>query len=184
MDTVVRDPYREALTAATGRDLDAIAHARVPGAYHQLEVGAIDEDAYWAHYVAAGVPIDVARFHEVRRAGYAFVTGMDRLLDDLDGLVLRVAATNYPRWVDELLGGMLVGRFEAAVASIDIRARKPDPVFYARVAAAAGVEPAEVLVVDDRQVNVDGALAVGMRAHLFAGAEDLRARLRAEAVPV
>ena len=57
---------------------------------------------------------------------------------------------------------------------------KPDPAIYYHALARFGLKPAQALMVDDRQINVEGALAVGMAAHLFTGADDLSARLEAE----
>jgi FMN phosphatase YigB (HAD superfamily) len=42
------------------------------------------------------------------------------------------------------------------------------------------LRPDETLFIDDRQINIDAAEAVGIRAHLFTGADDLRARLEAD----
>jgi HAD superfamily hydrolase (TIGR01509 family) len=57
---------------------------------------------------------------------------------------------------------------------------KPDPAIYYRALDRFGLKPSEALFVDDRAINVEGARAVGMYAHLFTGADDLRVRLRAE----
>ena len=53
---------------------------------------------------------------------------------------------------------------------------------YYRALHRFGLKPAEALFIDDREVNVQGALAVGMAAHLFTSADDLRRRLEAEAL--
>lgn len=54
---------------------------------------------------------------------------------------------------------------------------KPDPAVFERVAADLGLAPADVVFVDDLDVNVEGAERAGMTAIRFSGAEDLRARL-------
>jgi 2-haloacid dehalogenase len=71
-------------------------------------------------------------------------------------------------------------RFRDIVVSGEEKLLKPDPAIYHRALDRFGLKPADALFIDDRQINVDGALAVGMRAHLFTSAEDLRARLEAE----
>jgi 2-haloacid dehalogenase len=71
-------------------------------------------------------------------------------------------------------------RFRDIVVSGEEKMLKPDPALYYLALHRFGLKPGEALFVDDRAINVEGALAVGMRAHLFTGAEDLRARLEAE----
>ena len=68
-------------------------------------------------------------------------------------------------------------RFQGIVVSGEEKLLKPDPAIYYRALDRFGLKPAEALFIDDRLINVEGARAVGMHAHLFAGAEDLRARL-------
>ena len=181
MDTVVRDPFREALEGATGRPLAEVFAARPHEGYHRLEVGELTEDEYWASY-ASPVTVDVATFHRLRRAGYAWMPGMRELLDDLEGVVVRAIASNYPAWIDELASDTLAGRFELVFASIHCGVRKPDPRFFLMLADRLELPPASVLLVDDRDDNVAGALAAGMKAHRFEGVEGVRARLREEQV--
>ncbi|MDB5669837.1 MAG: family phosphatase [Alphaproteobacteria bacterium] len=71
-------------------------------------------------------------------------------------------------------------RFRDIVVSGEEKLLKPDPALYFRALDRFGVKPAEALFVDDRRINVEGAIAVGMKAHLFVDADDLRARLEAE----
>jgi len=71
-------------------------------------------------------------------------------------------------------------RFRDIVVSGEVRMLKPDPAIYYLALDRFGLRPGEALLIDDRAINVDGALAVGMEAHLFTDAADLRARLAAE----
>jgi 2-haloacid dehalogenase len=71
-------------------------------------------------------------------------------------------------------------RFRDIIVSGEVRLLKPDPAIYYLALDRFGLRPDEALLVDDRQINVDGALAVGMEAHLFTDAADLRLRLQAE----
>ena len=72
------------------------------------------------------------------------------------------------------------GRFRDIVVSGEEKLLKPDPALYYRALDRFRLKPAESLFVDDRGINVEGALAVGMAAHLFTDAQGLRARLEAE----
>lgn len=180
MDTVVRDPYREALRAGTGMELRELFANRDRSAWPAFERGELTEEEYFATY--GDLEVDVDAFHRARRDGYAWMPGMRELLHDLDGRVQRVAASNYPVWIEELADGMLVGLFEEVLASHHLGVRKPDPAFYERLCGRIDREPDEVLFVDDREDNVEAAVDAGLRAHLFAGADDLRERLRREGV--
>ena len=71
-------------------------------------------------------------------------------------------------------------RFRGIVVSGREKLLKPDPAIYRLGLDRFGLAPHEALFVDDRPINVHGAEAVGMHAHLFTGAADLRARLEAE----
>jgi 2-haloacid dehalogenase len=72
------------------------------------------------------------------------------------------------------------GRFRDIVVSGEEKLLKPDPAIYYLALDRFSLRAQDALFIDDRQINVDGAEAVGMRAHLFTTAEDLRARLRSE----
>ena len=50
---------------------------------------------------------------------------------------------------------------------------KPDPEIYRLLESRFGIKLEECLFVDDRQVNIDGAEAVGMQAVLFTGYDDI-----------
>lgn len=73
-------------------------------------------------------------------------------------------------------------RFRDIVVSGEVKLLKPDPAIYWLALDRFRLRPGEALLVDDRRINVDGALAIGMQAHLFTGADDLRRRLEAEAL--
>lgn len=184
MDTVVVDPYREALEVATGLGIAELRTRRDVSAYPAFECARIDEAAYWRSYVDAGVDVDVAAFHATRRERCCFLPGMAELLDDLAGHVVRVVASNYPRWIDELTDGLLAGRFEEVVASHHLGVRKPEPAFFAGLLDRVGLPPGDVAFVDDRDANVIAARAAGLLARRFGGAGDLRAWLAGLGVPI
>ena len=71
-------------------------------------------------------------------------------------------------------------RFRDIVVSGREKLLKPDPAIYYLALDRFGLKPAEALFIDDREINVEGARAVGMHAHLFVDADDLRGRLEAE----
>lgn len=183
MDTVVRDPYLDALQAGTGMAVEEIRRLRDPKAWPAFEIAAIDEDEFARRFFRdprAG-RFDLAAFNRTRRAGYCYVPGMERLLDALAGVCERHAATNYPVWIEELRADLALDeRFEGIWSSHELGVRKPSPEFYRRILAGIGREPEECLFVDDRADNCAAAEQLGLRVHVFDGADGLADRLRAE----
>lgn len=51
------------------------------------------------------------------------------------------------------------------ITSCDIGARKPEPEAFRRVAAIAGLPPAQLAFFDDLEENVEGARRAGLHAH-------------------
>jgi putative hydrolase of the HAD superfamily len=70
-------------------------------------------------------------------------------------------------------------RFDVQVWSYQLRMAKPDLAIYEYVLKQLGTRPDETLFLDDKQVNIDAANAVGMRAVLFTDVDHLRADLMA-----
>lgn len=182
MGTLVHDPYREAVVAATGMDLETLRGLKDPDAWPAFEIGAIDEAEFARRFFATDEhTFDLAAFHRVRRAGYAFLPGMEALLDDTAPLVECHVASNYPVWVEELADRFcLRERLEGVWSSHHLGVRKPDPAFYEALLEGIGHDAGACLFVDDREENCAGARRVGMRTHRFSDADDLRRRLRRE----
>ena len=178
MDTLVRDPYREALEAATGMPLAELFQRRLPNLYPDFECGRITEQQYWQGMADAGIAVDPEAFHRTRRSGYQWLPGMRDLLEDVSANARCVIASNYPDWIHEVVAP-LDGVIDAVYASHDLGVRKPDPAFFERLLAAEDVPPEQVLFVDDRESNVAAARDAGLRAICFTDAPSLRADLRA-----
>lgn len=178
MDTLVRDPFREALRAATGRDVRELFALRDANAYPALERGEIDEATYWASYGEVDIPVDPDRFHQVRRASTTWLPGMRRLVADVRATGRRVVvASNYPHWLAEHADGLLAGLVDDVVGSYQLGARKPGPAFYQRLLARLGARAEQVAFVDDRQANLDGAAEFGLVPVMAGTADEVRARL-------
>lgn len=67
--------------------------------------------------------------------------------------------------------------------SCDVRQVKPEPGIYTHCVEGLGVRPSEALFLDDREVNVRAAQALGLRALLFTTPEALAEQLRALPLP-
>jgi HAD superfamily hydrolase (TIGR01509 family) len=185
MDTVLRDPYREAIEAATGLPLADAVKLRDPRCWPEFEVAAIDEAEFARRFFGDGTEarFDMAAFHRARHAWYAFLPGVRAILRALRGRVPTYLASNYPIWIEELrVTHALDALFDGVFASHQLRVRKPAAAFYARMLDAIALPPEEILFVDDRAANCEAAERAGMQAHHFVDAEGLRAHLVAEGV--
>ncbi|WP_236790508.1 HAD family phosphatase [Amycolatopsis sp. GM8] len=67
--------------------------------------------------------------------------------------------------------------FKVRVFSGDVGVAKPDRAIFELLLDRIGAEPGECLFFDDRQSNVDGARAVGLRAHRWRGAGPAQAEV-------
>ncbi|MFB7907538.1 HAD family hydrolase [Kitasatospora sp. NPDC056076] len=89
-----------------------------------------------------------------------------------------VLVTNATVWLDEDLAFLgLTDLADEVVNSSRVGSAKPDRRIYEIAAGRAGARPERCLFVDDRQENVDAAVALGMTGVLYRGPEDLRRAL-------
>ena len=68
----------------------------------------------------------------------------------------------------------LIDYFDKVVISGDINVSKPHPDIYKLAAQNLGLEPAQCLLIDDSQVNCDGAEQAGMKALLYNSTEQVK----------
>ncbi|MFD9906585.1 HAD-IA family hydrolase [Streptomyces sp. NPDC059063] len=150
-----------------------------------LMLGRIDKEQ-WVDAIAAGLAdrrgLDPARGHELGLALADSKFWADQTVVDL----LRRArahvpvsiVTNATPWLDDdlaLLG--LAGLVDDVVGSAALGLAKPDRRIYERAAERLGVDVTRCLFVDDRQENVDAAVALGMSGVRYRGPDDLRTAL-------
>jgi len=67
-----------------------------------------------------------------------------------------------------------IHRFDVLIWSYQLGIAKPDPAIYHAVLSKLGTAPAETLFIDDKQVNIEAAQALGMKAILFSDVDQLR----------
>jgi putative hydrolase of the HAD superfamily len=74
--------------------------------------------------------------------------------------------------------------FDFVTFSGEVRLIKPDPAIYEHTLRGLGVEASEALFLDDREVNIRAAQALGMYALRFQSIEQLRGELAAIGFPI
>ena len=75
------------------------------------------------------------------------------------------------KWIDT---------FDVLVWSYQLKTAKPDPAIFKYVLDKLNTRPEETLFLDDKHVNIDAALALGIRGLLFSNVDQLRADLVAQ----
>jgi len=179
MDTLVRDPTRDAVRACFDLSLSEIASRKNQQAWVDFECGLIDEATFAASYFNDGTPLPVAELRAALQRRYTWIPGIPELLDELAAAQVPChLLSNYPIWsslVDDALG--LGERIPWTFVSWRTGLRKPAPAAYLTAARALGVAPEHCAFVDDRVVNCEAAQAVGCPSHHFVDSAALRAWL-------
>jgi len=89
--------------------------------------------------------------------------------------LLSNAGADFSGW---LRSGSFAPLFERVFVSGELGLVKPNADIYEHVIAELGITPAELLFVDNKSENVEGARAVGGDGHVFTDAAGLEAWLR------
>jgi FMN hydrolase / 5-amino-6-(5-phospho-D-ribitylamino)uracil phosphatase len=171
MDTLVRDPFRDAMPAFFEMTLEEMLAAKHETAWGRFEVGELTELAFLATFFRDGRAYDTEGFKACVQRAYAWIDGIPELLGELRarGAAMHMLS-NYPewyRWIDERLG--VSSYVPWTFVSCRTGVRKPDAAAYRGAARALGVEPSACLFIDDRAGNCKAAREVGMGAIHFAG---------------
>src|SRR5262249_11237864 len=82
-------------------------------------------------------------------------------------------------WGDRYPCRRLEATFDAVIISGEVGLRKPAREIYELAASRLGVAPADCIFVDDLELNVNGAIATGMRGVLHFDAATTRERINA-----
>jgi HAD superfamily hydrolase (TIGR01509 family) len=117
--------------------------------------------------------------------------GLFELLDRIDarGLPKGVATSSPRHYLERVLGRFeLLPRFPLTLTSEDVTQGKPHPEIYLKAAAAFGVQPSEMLVLEDSHAGTRAAVSAGAHVvsvpheftagHDFAGAAHIAGSLR------
>ncbi|MFJ8812619.1 HAD family hydrolase [Amycolatopsis thermoflava] len=139
---------------------------------------------YWGGVgEALGVPVDEStsdRLTEIDIRGWSDVR--ESSLELLAGLseagvplaLLSNAPSSFARFAERQ---DWMRHFRVRVFSGDVGVAKPDAEIFELLVARLGVSAGDCVFFDDRQSNVDGARAAGLRAHVWDGADAARALL-------
>lgn len=151
-----------------------------------FETGMIDGDEFVARVVPElGLAIDTDTFRQAFiEWPKALFPGVPTLLTALKAryrlaFYSNTNALHLPRLLHELA---LASYFHHTYASYQIGYFKPDVAGFDFVAKDMAVAAAEILFLDDNQINVDGARRAGLHAQKTVGLEQVKAVLRDYAI--
>lgn len=182
MDTVVADPFLPILGRLGQGAAAQLLESLDSSAWIDFELGRIDEPLFLSRLFKRPPPrpeISATALRDAIVSGYAFVDGMEALLDELRAAGRHLwVLSNYPPWAELARSQLRLDRyFDGYAISYRIGARKPDPAAYRELCRQCRLAPERCLLIDDRLTNVEGARRVGMPALHFTGAEALRREL-------
>ncbi|THF88322.1 HAD family phosphatase [Deinococcus sp. KSM4-11] len=136
-----------------------------------------EEEAFWSEYGREltrrlELPADAAPEWLARFPYEAYMKPVSGARDVLSalrtrGLKIGVLSNTLPSIDRTLVAVGLADLIDVAIATCAVGIHKPEPGAYHHAAATLGVEPREILFIDDKAENVAAARAVGMQARLI-----------------
>jgi putative hydrolase of the HAD superfamily len=154
---------------------------------HAYDEGKLSGIAFWQKFLRdAQIEADQSKVEELNRLDArmwttqnpAMVAWQNRLkqrgiltaiLSNMGDSVLESVQREY-EWIKG---------FDVLVWSYQLLIAKPDPAIYLHTLKKLGTQPEETLFIDDKRVNVDAAIALGMKAIEFSTVDRLREDLTA-----
>jgi HAD superfamily hydrolase (TIGR01509 family) len=179
MDTLVHDPFYDAIPAFFDMTMAELLDAKDPDAWPDFETGKIDEKTFLTRFFADGRAIDPVALKRCLMVSYQWLDGVEEVLDELSGLGVPMhALSNYPTWYRLIERKLSCSRyFNWSFVSCVTGFRKPARTAYEHALSVLGVSAGRCIFIDDRASNCDGAREAGLRAIHFTDAGQLRGEL-------
>lgn len=147
----------------------------------QLDHGRLSIVEYWRQVAAdLGVTWDLATIQQLWvhdfRGWISAEPQTVRILEELHDGGTRLALLSNAGYDfgDPFRYAPFATLFERVFVSAELGLLKPDAAVYQHIAHELGVELHDMVFVDNKAVNVDGATALGVTGHVFTGAPRLR----------
>jgi HAD superfamily hydrolase (TIGR01509 family) len=154
--------------------------------YEQYEHGRINSVEFHARFLdSTGATIDYDTFQTAACDVFQRIDASLRLVEKLRAAGHRLGIlsnTNEGHWRFITERYPEAGQFDIFALSYQLGAMKPHRAIFDAAQDLAGVDAARVFFVDDRQENVDGALAAGFDAVMFVDTPQLERDLLARGV--
>ncbi|MCK6548569.1 HAD-IA family hydrolase [Myxococcota bacterium] len=165
METLVTEPFFTTVPRFFGLSLEELLRVKDPRSWIEFEHGRIDERTYVEQFFADRRAVDLEPLKAWMKDTYEWLDGTEALLAELKGHGVPMhAVSNYSRWFELIEEKLGVSRYvEWTFVSCLTGHRKPDPEAYLVACRTLGLPPSAFVFVDDRAVNVEAAIALGMR---------------------
>lgn len=149
--------------------------------FHNLAKGIHIGSLSWQEFVQkVGVQTgqtasEVQRMYEAQRINLELAAYIDKLHEKYKTALLTNSSAGF---IDPLLEKTGLNKtFDSVVVSSSIGIVKPDPRIYEYALEKLGVKAGEAVFVDDSQVRVEGARAIGMKAIPYTNFEQMKTEL-------
>ena len=143
MSTICYDPFYVDVPAFFGMSLSELYKVKDKSSWDAFELGRMTESEMLERFFLDRRAFDHAGLVEAVTSRYAFLPGMERLLDTLVGLGYPMhAMSNYPVWWRIVEERLRLTRFlRWTFVSCEEGVRKPDPAAYRAVVEKLKVSP-------------------------------------------
>lgn len=154
--------------------------------------GDLAPEVYWSALAKdAGVELDPEQLEEIHKFDIDMWSninpGMVEWAAQLrsSGMKVGLLSNMHPEMVSHCRKHFSwLNSFDFVTFSGEVRLIKPDPAIYEHTLRGLGVTAAEALFLDDREVNIRAAEALGINAIRFESIEQLRRELSAAGFPI
>jgi len=143
--------------------------------YADFELGKLSSDAFITKFNSlTKLAIPPLAFADAWNDLFDENLPLSRLVAKLHGqLPLLLLSNTNPLHAERFLVEYPVMDFFAhRVLSYQVRAMKPDKAIYQAALKELGLSPEELFFIEDRQMNIDGATAVGIKAFRYDGNDE------------
>jgi len=156
----------------------------------EYDVGAYDGREYWTKIAKKGgheiTEEQLRKVIEFDNVGWSRPNlVMAKWADDVrkSGIVTAIVS-NMPSDIREYLRSLeWLPEFSHYTYSCEVKSVKPAADIYMHCLEQIKMRPSEVLFLDDRQMNVDGARQLGIDSYVFTTAQELQPFVRAAGLP-
>jgi len=159
------------------------------GAYDR---GDLSPEIYWSEFAKdAGIKLDPQQLDEIHQLDMEMWINVNSGMLDWanqlrsSGLKIGLLSNMHPEMVAYCREHFpWLTNFDFVTFSGEVRLIKPDPAIYEHTLRGLGVAASEALFLDDREVNIRAAQALGMYALRFESIKQLHNELSAAGFPI
>ena len=164
---------------------------RLPGLWERnrgaYDRGDLTAEAYWSMLAAdAGTAIGPGQMEQICNLDVAMWSNINSRVVDWarelasNGVKLGLLSNMHPDMVTHCRKQFAwIEDFDFVTFSAEVRLIKPDPAIYEHTLRGLGVAPAEALFLDDREINIGAARALGINTIHVRSMAQLRKDLQA-----